>query len=45
MHYGNGSEAQVEAEYHSCDSARSKNHFWEANENLQRALEAILLSR
>jgi hypothetical protein len=42
LRYSDAPESEVEAEYHSCNYARTKEHYWEASRDLQEALDAAL---
>jgi hypothetical protein len=42
LRYSDVPGSEVEAEYHSCNYARTKEHYWEASRELQEALDAAL---
>jgi hypothetical protein len=42
LRYADKDDALVEAEYHSCDIARTEDHYWEASEDLREELDGLL---
>jgi hypothetical protein len=42
LRYSEASEVEVEAEFHSCDIARTEEHYWGASEELRERLDALL---
>lgn len=42
LRYSDAGEIEVEAEYHSCDTARTEDGYWGATEELEKELNALL---